>query len=273
MHSLSWDFDRVLVYIPYLDFPIYWYGFLFALGILWAQYNLKKNLISLGLESDKSFQDLVFKIVLAIAFGARLFDVIFYQDVGFFIKHPLEILNFREGGLASHGGVIGFLIVLTRHVIKHKRSFMSYLSKMLAPCGILFFFIRMGNLFNQEILGKPYSGFMSLIFKNPLDGSQAIARHPVVIYEAICYLLIGKICQKLKTSDEKKVGYALLSFFGARLLLETLKEEQSIYIMPFGLTMGMILSMPFILWGVYLIFFRKEDKQYKRSQLKHQGEA
>lgn len=272
MHPFTWDYDRVLVYLPFIDFPIYWYGFLFATGVFFGQLILKKNLLSSQLENEKSFQNLLLNLVLSIALGARLFDVIFYQDVAYFLKHPIEILNFRAGGLASHGGFLGFLIALFIHAHKKKVSILSYLSPMIAPACLLAFFIRLGNLFNQEILGKAYSGLGSIIFTNPLDGSSAEPRHPVVIYEALSYLIIGFLVQRLKIDAKQKVGIALTTIFGVRMLLELMKEEQSIHLLPYGITMGMILSMPIVVTG-FLLIFNSQGKQYKKSRLKHQGEV
>lgn len=245
---------------------------MFATGVFFGQLILKKNLLLSQLETEKSFQNLLLNLVIAIALGARLFDVIFYQDVSYFLKHPLEILNFRAGGLASHGGFLGFLIALFVHAYKKKVSIISYLSLMIAPACLLAFFIRLGNLFNQEILGKVYSGLGAIIFTNPLDGSSVQPRYPVVIYEALSYLVIGFLVQRLKIDAKQKVGIALTTIFSARMLLEMFKQEQSIHMFPYGITMGMILSMPIVVIGLILTF-NSQGKQRTKSRLKHQGEV
>lgn len=273
MHALTWDFDRVLVYIPVIDFPIYWYGFLFALGLLAAQRLLQKNLLASGLENESSAHNLYVKIVLSIVLGARLFDILFYQDTLYFLKKPWEIFNFRAGGLASHGGVFFYLVAMILHANKMKQPLINYLAQMIAPAGILFFFIRLGNLFNQEILGKAYQGFGAIIFQNPFDGSAAIARHPVVLYEAIACLLVGLSIQNMRLSNRKKVGLAFALFGFFRIAIEFLKEEQSVHVLPYGLTMGMLLTVPFVLWGLYIAFINQPDKQYTKSQLKHPKEV
>lgn len=250
---MTWDVDRVLVYLPFIDFPIYWYGFLFALGIFIGQKILKKNLLQKNLETEATFQNLIFILVMAIALGARLFDVLFYQDLSYFLTHPWEILNFRAGGLASHGGVVGFISALYGYVRKNKVSLVSYLTEMILPACVLAFFIRVGNLFNQEILGKAYQGFGSIVFTNPLDGAPIIARHPVVIYEALGYLIIGFFVQRLKLQAKQKVGCALSVIFTLRISLEFFKQEQSIHQLPYGLTIGMILSIPIVIIGLYLL--------------------
>lgn len=272
MHPITWDFDRVLVYIPFIDFPIYWYGFLFAIGVFLAQSILKKNLFKIGLETPQTFQTLILKLVIGIALGARIFDILFYQDIYYFLQNPWQIFNFRAGGLASHGGFFGFIVVLLIYSLKSKKQMFGYLSEMIAPAGILAFFIRLGNLFNQEILGKAYEGWGAFIFKNPLDGASVIPRHPVVIYEALSYLIIGLVIQKIKISLKQKVGIALSAFFTARIFLEIFKEEQSRFIFPYGITMGMLLSIPIVLIGLYLVL-SPQDMQYRKSQLKHQEEV
>lgn len=265
MHPFTWDIDRVLLYIPYLDFPIYWYGFLFALGLFLSQKWLIKDLTKKNLIFAKDAQNLIFILIISIVVGARIGDVLFYQDLKMIFEDPIEVVNLRAGGLSSHGGFLGFLLGLFLASKRIGISFVSLLSSMAAPAGLLAFFIRIGNFFNQEILGTLYSGRFSVVFSAPLDGSVPTPRHPVVIYEAISYLLIAILLAQFKVSDRKRVGLAMMLYFGARLLLEQFKEEQSIHVMPHGITMGMILSMPIVIAGVFL-FFKNQDKQYRISQ-------
>jgi len=243
MHPITWDIDRVFVYLPFFDFPIYWYGLFFALGIYFSQKWLLKLIEKFTVIKKQDAQNLIFSLILGIVAGARLFDVIFYQDLMSFIKHPLELFDLRAGGLSSHGGFIGFLVALYVGSRKLKTETMSLLALISAPTGLLAFFIRIGNFFNQEILGTPYSGPFAVIFTKPLEPVPIIPRHPVVIYEAFSYLCISWALSKISGSTRKKVGAALMMYFGSRMLLEPLKLEQSIYTLPFGFSMGSALSL------------------------------
>lgn len=254
---MTWDIDRVLLYIPFLDFPIYWYGFLFALGLYLSQRWLVKDLIESKIATFQKSQNLIFILIVSIIAGARLGDVLFYQDLFYVCKHPLDLFNLRAGGLSSHGGFAGFLIGLylsCRHLLL---SYYELLAKMAAPAGLLAFFIRLGNFFNQEILGKLYDGPLAVIFTRPLDGSLPMPRHPVVIYEALGYLAIALYLKFSKHTPKRVVGLAMILYFGSRLILEQFKEEQSIHSFPYGITMGMVLSLPIIITGLYICLSSK----------------
>jgi prolipoprotein diacylglyceryl transferase len=258
MHSITWDIDRVLVYLPGLHFPIYWYGLLFALGVFLAQKELSFQLKKNSLLNYAQIQNLIFVLIVSIVIGARVFDIVFYQNFKAYLSHPLDVFNLRQGGLSSHGGFFGFLVALKMLSLKYKTSFISLLSSMSVPAGILACFIRLGNFFNQEILGKAYAGWGSVIFKSPLDGSKIIPRHPVVLYEAICYLLLAFIFKKIHLPPQKKTALALVGYFAARGFLEIFKDSKLHYSWPFDMTIGMALSLPIVFAGL-ILYFKKQS--------------
>jgi prolipoprotein diacylglyceryl transferase len=257
MHALTWNVDRVLLYLPGLHFPIYWYGLLFAIGVFLAQKRLAKDLFEKNLLSFSQIQNLIFVLIVSIVIGARVFDVIFYQNFKAYLDSPLDLFNLRQGGLSSHGGFLGFLVALKILNNKYKTPFLDLLSCMTVPAGILACFIRLGNFFNQEILGKPYSGWGSVIFSKPLNDSLPIARHPVVLYEALCYLALAFLMSRLRLDAPKKTGLALIGYFGCRGGLEIFKDSHPLYPWPFQMTTGMVLSLPLIAAGIILIFNRR----------------
>jgi prolipoprotein diacylglyceryl transferase len=262
MHSITWDIDRVLVYLPGLHFPIYWYGLLFALGVFFAQKALSFELKKKFLFNDAQIQNLIFVIIVSIVLGARIFDIIFYQNFSAYLSHPWDLLNLRQGGLSSHGGFVGFLVALRYFSHKYKTSFIDLLSSMTVPAGILACFIRLGNFFNQEILGKAYSGWGSVIFKSPLDGSKIIPRHPVVLYEAFSYIMLALIFKKIHLPPQKKTALALVGYFSARGFLEIFKESKIHHSWPFEMTTGMALSLPIILGGLILFFIKQSSRAH-----------
>jgi prolipoprotein diacylglyceryl transferase len=265
MHTFTWDFDRVLLYLPFVDLPIYWYGFLFALGVLIAQKIFEKNaFLSLGIEPKKS-QNAVLSFIIFIVIGARVFDLLFYQDLKNYLSAPLDLLNLRQGGLSSHGGFLGFLGALIYFAKNNKLSVYKLLNTLIAPAGILACFIRIGNMFNQEILGKAYRGPFSILFTAPLDGSKVIPRYPVQAIEALIYFLTFLLFRKNKQDPFKNVQIALLIFFGSRFFLEFIKEEQSALLGTSFLTMGQILSIPIVIFAIFNLCSR----QYKKFQSKH----
>ena len=204
-------------------------------------------------------------IVLGTIIGARLGDVFFY-DWPYFKEHPLEILMVWKGGLASHGGVLGILLGLClyhRNILKPfpEISFINLMDMIAVPSGLVAFLIRLGNFFNQEILGPPTTLPWGIVFGDPIDYYTPLARHPTQMYEGICYLIIFAVMMWLWN---KKVGFTrpgwisgcfFIAVFSARFLIEFIKVPQSHLIDESFLMMGQYLSLPFVLLGVVLVMF------------------
>lgn len=260
MHSISWNIDRVFFTLPWLNISIYWYGLFFALGVFLAQKGFTKQIMKEKLATHAQLQNFLFVAILSMILCSRLYDILFYQDPLDYFRAPLEIFDLRSGGLSSHGGLFGFMVALVLCCRSCKWSFFAILKSCCAPVGIMACFIRIGNFFNQEILGRPYEGFGSVIFQSPFDHSQPVARHPVVIYEALFYLFSAWLISRMKFSNKKICGLSLLFYFVSRIGFEYFKEEQSIHKFQSGISMGMLLSIPFIVLGLIWIFDTKKDK-------------
>ncbi len=202
--------------------------------------------------------------------GARLGHVLFY-DFHYTLEHPETIFMVWQGGLASHGGTIGVLIALFFFCRSTKKefptlTFMVMLDMICIPTSIVAVFIRLGNFMNQEILGTTTTVPWAIIFGNPYDGSPPIPRHPVVLYEALSYLLCYFVVKHLwyqHHADWKPgriVGVFFLIVFGSRFLLEYFKANLGHFDWFPYLQTGQVLSIPFIVLGFFLFFNRlKKD--------------
>lgn len=212
---------------------------------------------------EKIFTKLVLFTFLGIVLGARLGHCIFY-DFGYYISHPLQMflpIRFTPGfeiigfsGLASHGGAVGVLLVIIYFTRKHKIEFLKLLDIFAYATPLTAMFIRIGNFFNSEIIGRETDGFYGVIFKR-VDN---IPRHPAQLYEALCYLLIFivLIITKNRKKDIKPgylSGLLLILVFSARFLIEFVKENQSAFENGLILNMGQLLSIPFIIAGIVLL--------------------
>lgn len=271
-----WNPNPEAFRIPFLDFPVYIYGVLFVLGFVFGYYiliplftqllqntakNKDQNLHKLAqLLVDK----LTWFVMAGTIIGARLGHVIFY-DWDRYKDHMLAILNIREGGLASHGGAIGVILalILYQHYVLKKVSTISFiqlLDMIVIPTALVGFCIRLGNFFNQEIVGIPSSVSWAIIFANPADGSSILPRHPVQLYEAIAYLFTFVLLYVLWYKKSRILPNGLLSglffilVFTARFIIEYWKAEQTAIVDQSFLQMGQILSIPFIILGIALIF-------------------
>ncbi len=261
---IHWDPSPELLpfNIPFLGRPILWYGFLFASGFFLA-YLVLVSILKKGPHKEKAkflAEKLSFYVIVGTVVGAKLGDFFFYQDW----QDPLSFFKIWERGLASHGAVCGIFIALFLFLKKYKKtipnlSWRKLLDWLAVVAGLAGAFIRVGNFINQEILGKVTSVPWAVVFGHPIDGSAPAPRHPVQLYEAAFYLFIFGVCYFLyrtkKWQDGKLAGLFLVAVFSFRFFIEFLKEEQSLW-MPLHavLDMGQILSVPLIIFGLYLFF-------------------
>jgi prolipoprotein diacylglyceryl transferase len=226
----------------------------------------KKSVLSIKGHANLLSEKIAFVSMVGVVVGARVFDVLFYQDINLLIRDPLIIIKIWEGGLASHGGVLGLIVAViflskNKMLKKSHLSFFRILDLMVIPSAFLAAMIRLGNFINQEIVGRPSSLPWAVIFAHPADGSQAVARHPVQLYEGIFYfavfcvtILLWKKFFSLKYPGRLLGGF-LLVIFMFRFFVEFFKVEQSFYLMHASFfTMGQYLSLPFIALGIYLFF-------------------
>ncbi len=262
--------------IPFLGRPILWYGFFFALGFFLAYWLfaslLKKYLLPYQVdkkEISSLTEKIGFYILMGAIIGARAGDLLFYQSWSQNLKHPLSMIKFWEGGLASHGGAIGIAIALCILLRKIKDKFpmiswRSLLDLIVIPTCFTASMIRIGNFMNQEILGTPTQVPWAVIFGHPADHSVPLPRHPVQIYEALFYFTLF-ICFWFLRHRLKKPGQITGLFFtllfSFRFLIEFFKSRQSeLLSMHFPLDMGQILSVPFIVFGLYMLIKVKKEK-------------
>ena len=277
--------------------------FVIAFGLGW--YIMKKIFINEKEPLDK-LDTLFVWTVLATLFGARLGHVFFY-DWEYFRNHPLEILlpfKFEPefqftgfAGLASHGAAISIIIVMyfySKKVVN--KPLLWVLDRVVIPvaCGAIF--VRLGNFFNSEIVGKittnetfgikfvrdyfsPQDAMNQTQIANPDLAYDAIVnnpkfanllaevplKHPAQLYEAFAYIFVFFILLFLywKTDTPRKhgliFGIFLILLWTVRFVVEYVKESQGGFESALGLfTTGQWLSVPFILVGLYYLFMAEE---------------
>ncbi|MEW6195781.1 MAG: prolipoprotein diacylglyceryl transferase [Bacteroidota bacterium] len=258
---IYWDVSPDIVTIG--PFTIRWYGLLFALSFI-VGYQIFYVMYKKENRPEKDLNDLIWYMILGTVIGARLGHCLFYNP-NYYLSHPLEILQVWKGGLASHGAAIGILFSLYLFVKKHKEySYLWILDRMVITVALGGFFIRMGNLFNSEIIGVQTDVPWAFIFAS-VDN---IPRHPAQLYEAIAYLIsfIFLIVFYFRTNAKFKPGLIfglfLILIFGFRFFVEFIKEDQTYFEKGMSLNMGQLLSIPFVLLGIYLVL-RKEKKVIK----------
>jgi len=239
---------------------IRYYGLLFAMGFLLGYYILERMFRYERIPEfwlDKIF----IYVMIATVVGARLGHVFFY-GWEYYSQHPEDILKVWQGGLASHGGALGILVAIwlySKNVTK--RSMLWTLDRLVVPVALAAVFIRTGNLMNSEIIGAETTvswGF-KFLKATGIDNPEA-PRHPAQIYEALVYLVTFVYLlflywkKKAYRREGLMLGVLLIGVFAGRFFIEFFKENQEAFEEGMTLNMGQILSIPFVIWGIYLIY-------------------
>ncbi|CAI8774313.1 prolipoprotein diacylglyceryl transferase [Methylocaldum szegediense] len=261
---MLWDVAPVAFTISIGSFhlPVYWYGLFFASTFVYGLFIFRYLFRREGRPEDEVY-DLVLFVLAGTVIGARLGHVLFYNP-GFYLSHPWKILAVWEGGLASHGAVVGILIAVWLYSRRATdQPFLWVCDRIGVTVPLSGCLIRIGNFFNSEILGRPTDVPWAVIFARV----DALPRHPAQLYEALCYLLIFLIQFRfyLKHGNSAPLGHMFGRFFilvfGARFVLEFFKEGQAAFESGWTITMGQWLSIPVILVGVYLIWRARRLQQ------------
>jgi prolipoprotein diacylglyceryl transferase len=232
-----------------------WYGLFFALGFV-AGYFVLLRIYRNEKRQEENLSDLFVYVFLGTLIGARLGHVLFYQP-DYYLPRPWEILMIWQGGLASHGGFTGVLIALYLYLKKHREmSFLELADRMAIAVMPAAGFIRLGNFFNSEILGVPTDLPWAIVFMKV----DPIPRHPAMLYESLSYMLgfAAVYVAYWKTHIIKApgcvLGVVLVFSFAARFLIEFAKEEQVWFEQGMLLNLGQLLSVPFIVIGLILLY-------------------
>ncbi len=267
MGAIVWDVDPVLFQI--LGFEIRYYSISWMLAFYLCILVMNKMLKKEGL-TPKLTDSMFMYTFIATIVGARLGHCLFYEG-GYYLQNPLEILNLRQGGLASHGATIGLLIGIYLFGKKNKMSYIWSLDHITAVIPLGGALIRLGNLFNSEIYGTETSLPWGFIFK--LRG-ETVPMHPTQIYEALAYALIFVLLMFLyfKRDVAKRMpgllfGVSLTGIFVSRFVIEMIKNVQESFEESMALNMGQILSIPFIIIGAGIIYLSLSKKSpFKGAQ-------
>ena len=260
---------------------IRWYGLMWLIGFALA-YFLVHRLYKEQKIKDELFDPLFIYCFFGILIGARLGHCIFYQPEDFLtswkgiVEMIFPILIGNDGswlgqtfgfyiigyaGLASHGGTLGLMIALWLYVRKTKLSIWTVLDNIAIATGSMACCIRLGNLMNSEIIGKITDVPWAFIF----ECVDAVPRHPGQLYEAIAYAILFIVMWVMHKKMPQKIGtgwyfgFCLTYIFTFRFFIEYTKEVQEAFEASLPIDMGQILSIPFIILGVYCMIRAKKQ--------------
>ena len=239
---------------------------------------------------EEKFEPLFFYCFVGVLVGARLGHCIFYEP-GYYLtsgKGFIEMLipfhQMADGswkftgyeGLASHGGTIGLIIAMVLYWRKMKLNPWVVMDNIAIAVPATACCIRLGNLMNSEIIGNPTDVAWGFIFhtREALVNGELAPRHPAQLYEALAYLVIFVVgamiywrWYKSQGMEEKSpiavgtgfyFGFCLATIFTFRFFIEFLKKEQVSFEQGMLLDMGQLLSIPFVILGVWCMLKSKK---------------
>ncbi len=293
--AIDWNFNPDIFKIG--SFPIKYYSLMYVLAFVVGLQLMKRIYIKDNISLEK-LDSIFIYTVIAMLLGARIGHYLFYEDdytiaevLLPFKLNPFEYTGFQ--GLASHGAIIGIIIAMVFYSKKVvKKPLLWTLDRMTIPSALGAMFVRFGNLFNSEIVGKPTgtdSGFklirhdiseykaMSItgakevnkaydLIANSSRFKETLAavpnRYPTQIYEAFGYLIIFIILWYIywKTDKKQKLGYLfgvfMVLFWSIRFVVEFYKEWQGGIETLFNVNLntGQLLSIPLVLVGLFFMF-------------------
>lgn len=264
---ITWDASPVIFSIGPL--ALRWYGLAFAIGFI-IGYNIVAKMFKHEGAPEKWLGILLTYVVVATIIGSRLGHVFFYQW-DYYSQHPGEIFKIWEGGLASHGGVIGnFIAVWLFSIFVTKKSVSWTVDRLVVPVAMVAGLIRLGNLMNSEIYGGVTDLPWGFIFVR--DG-QTLPMHPTQIYEALCYFALFGVLMWMywKNNAQERPwlisGVFFIGVFVSRFLIEYVKNVQVgkeiEMIATYGINMGQLLSIPFIIMGVVMVVYAMTHPRLK----------
>ena len=281
LNFIVWDANPVAFNLG--PFTVVWYGLLYAFGFL-VGITVIERIFKHENAPEKWIEKVFIYIVAAVIIGSRLGHCFFYQW-DYYSQNLWEIPMIWRGGLASHGGAIAMVItVMLMSKYMTKQNWLWLGDRLFVGSAFCACMIRLGNLMNSEIYGHPTNLPWGFIFKrgeekfiygssgwewvNPTGvfdkfGNQLLACHPTQLYEALAYILLFAFLLWMYWKRDAGKYNGLLTgvgftwVFTARFFIELLKNNQVGFeenmLSSIGMNMGQMLSIPFIILGVYLI--------------------
>ncbi|MEM9171151.1 MAG: prolipoprotein diacylglyceryl transferase [Pseudomonadota bacterium] len=245
------DIDRVAFSLGPLK--VHWYGLTylagFVLSFFFARHRAKRADAPI---EPKDVEDLIFYGALGVILGGRLGYLIFYGWTEV-LKDPTYIFKFWEGGMSFHGGLLGVLVAMALFARKHDRGFFEITDfvAVFTPLGL--FCGRIGNFINGELWGGPTDlpwGFLH----------EGVVKHPSMLYEAlfegvILFVLLAWFSRKPRPTRAVS-GLFLLGYgvFRSGIEFVRLPDGHIGYLADGWFTMGQLLCLPMIAYGLYLIW-------------------
>ena len=265
LSEITWNVDPAIFSIGSKE--IRWYALMFVMGF-YIGYMIVEKMWKRENLNTQWLDPLLWYTMAGTVIGARIGHCLFYDPV-YYLSNPFEMIKVWEGGLASHGGVLGIIVAIYFYSkkVSHKSMLWTF-DKLVVPTGLVSAMIRFGNLMNHEVYGNPTDlpwgfRFIKNLYAWRHHGAEPIftvPSHPTQLYEAACYVMTFILCMWLyfKKYAWKKEGLIfgifMICIFTSRFFIEFLKEIQEQFEEGMALNMGQLLSIPFVLMGIFFVW-------------------
>ena len=266
--AIYWNVDPVAIHIG--SWGLRWYSLCFVVAFLLG-YWIVDRMFKREKVNDDYIGSLFMYIFLAILIGARLGHCLFYEP-GYYLTsaHWFEIVwPFQNGrftgyeGLASHGAALGILIALWLYWKKYRMNPWWILDRLVIVVALGGAFVRLGNLFNSEIYGVATDLPWGFVYER---NGEPVPKHPTQLYESLSYFIIFAVSFWYYLRKDGRFrsgtvfGWWLVALFGARFLIEFVKNDQVGFEAGMTLNMGQLLSLPFIAGGLVIAWLARKEK-------------
>jgi phosphatidylglycerol:prolipoprotein diacylglycerol transferase len=238
---------------------VHWYGIMYVLGFLSAWWLARRRAARAGSGwGTQDVDDLIFWAMLGVIVGGRLGYVFFY-GLGFWRDDLLYPLRVWQGGMSFHGALIGVLLALALFARRRGRAVLDVMDFTAPIVGIGLLAGRIGNFINGELWGKPTDlPWAFAVEEQP--GGPVVGRHPSQLYEAALeglalFVLLWWFSSRPRPRGAV-VGLGLLWYGLVRFAIEFVRTPDAHigYLYGGWLTRGMLLSLPMLLAGIFLLW-------------------
>ncbi len=236
---------------------IRWYALAYIVGlVLGWRYCRHLAATAPGGLTPEHFDDFLVWATLGVILGGRIGFVLFYNP-GHYVQNPLDVLQVWRGGMSFHGGLIGVILAILLFARRHRLPLFVFgdIISCAAPIGLLLG--RLANFVNGELWGRTSDLPWAVIFPHPSAGG--VPRHPSQLYEAA---LEGLLLLVVLYWAYRRFGFRYPGLLGAifitgyslsRFLVEFVRQPGFDNPFPLlGLTMGQLLCLPMMVFGVWL---------------------